>query len=491
METATQAAYPPLDRDVEVDVAVIGAGIAGVTTAFLLRRAGLEVALLDMSRVGAGVTGHTSAKVTSQHRLAYAAIESSFGSDGARDYATANEDALDRMDRWVRELGIDCDWERCPAYVYAETDDELAQLRDEHESAARAGLPSSLVEELDLPYPVAGALRFDDQAQFHPQRYVAGLAAAFASEGGRVYEHTRATGVEGSGRRRVVTGGGSIGADHVLLATHIPFLDSGLFFARTHPERSYVVAARVDQASLPHGMYINVSSPTRSLRTHPVGGERVLLVGGEGHKVGQDEDTPARYAALEEFARRHWKVRSVDWRWSSQDNMPVDGVPFVGRLRPDTDGLYVATGFRKWGLTNGTAAAVMLTDRILGRENPWAATFDSSRLKPLASATEFVKENLNVARRFVQDHLRSDDVSSLAPGEGGVVGRTAVSRTDDGELVAVSAVCTHLRCAVRWNQAERSWDCPCHGSRFDQRGRVLQGPATEDLAPREVPGEAR
>jgi glycine/D-amino acid oxidase-like deaminating enzyme/nitrite reductase/ring-hydroxylating ferredoxin subunit len=440
--------------------------------------------------VGRAARGHSAGQVTSKQQLIYASIESSFGADGARDYAIANQDALDRMGRWVTELGIDCAWEARPAYVYAETDDELGKLRGEHDAALRAGLPAAMQEDLDLPYPVAGALRFDDQAQFHPQRYLAGLAAAYVAEGGRLYEHTRATAVEGGPRRSVVTPGGAVGADHVFVATHIPFLDSGLFFARTHPERSYVIGVRVDQRSLPEGMYINASSPTRSLRTHPQGGGRVLLVGGEGHKVGQDEDTRERYARLEQFAREHWPVRSVDWRWSTQDNVPVDGVPFVGRLRPDTDGLYVATGFRKWGLTNGTAAAVMIADRILGRSNPWAATFDSSRLKPLASAGDFVKENVNVARRFVQDHLRSDDVSALAPGEGGVVGRTAVSRTDDGELVAVSAVCTHLRCAVRWNTAERTWDCPCHGSRFDQRGRVLQGPATEDLAPREAPGEA-
>ena len=474
IDTASETAFRPLDRDVEVDVAVVGAGITGVTAALLLRRAGLEVALVDRARVAHGVTGYTSAKVTSQHGLAYGRIESNFGEQGARNYAAAQQDALDRMSRWVEELGIDCDWERRPAFLYAASEEELGDIRDEAEAAVRAGLPMEMVDETDLPFPVAGAVRLGDQAQFHPQRYCAGLASAFAAEGGRVFENTLVTDVSGRGRRRVVAGGGSIGADHVFLATHIPFLDSGLYFARTHPERSYVVVARVDH-DLPEGMYINVGSPTRSIRAHPLGDERVLLVGGEGHKVGQDDDTRERYERLEAFAREHWAVRSVDWRFSTQDNMPVDGMPFVGKLRPDTDGLYVATGFRKWGLTNGTAAAVMISDRILGRANPWAETFDSTRLKPLASAGEFLRENVNVATQYARGYLVDDKV--------------AVSRDEDSTVHAVSAVCTHLGCIVRWNTAERSWDCPCHGSRFARDGSVLQGPATKPLEPKPVPDE--
>jgi Rieske Fe-S protein len=291
----------------------------------------------------------------------------------------------------------------------------------------------------------------------------------------------------------VETTGGMITAQHVVVATHFPFPDRGLFFARMHPERSYCVAASTGGAAV-GGMFISASPPTRSIRWHPVSGEELLIVGGEGHKVGQDGPTAERYGALEDFAREHFEAREFAYRWSTQDNLPADGVPFVGKLTPRSRGSYTATGFRKWGIAMGAASAEILTDAIVGRENPWTELFDTSRLNLRASVTDLVKENANAGFHFFADRLTRrdrDSAADLAPGEGRVVSRhgrqIAVSKDEEGVVHAVSARCTHLACIVAWNDAERTWDCPCHGSRFARDGSVLQGPAVNPLDHREAP----
>ena len=485
-------AYAALEEGLEVDVAVIGAGIAGVTTAFLLKRAGKTVALLDSGRILHGATGYTTAKVTAAHTTAYTTIARNFGDDGARTYAAANQAGLDTIARLVEELGVDCDLERRPNYVYCESAGERANVEDEVAAASRAGLDAKLVEDVPLPYPVECALRLDDQAQFHPRKYLLALAAAVDGDGSRVLELTRAVGVSGSGPQQVETNRGALRAQDVVVASHLPFLDRGLFFAKAHPERSYAVAARISAEQDPAGMYINVGSPTRSIRTARDDDGLLLLLGGEGHKTGEDHDTEARYRALEEFGQEHWQPAGFPYRWSTQDYVPLDGVPYVGRLTRRSAHVYVATAFKKWGMTNGTAAALILTDRILGRPNPWADLFDSKRLKPLASAPAFLKDNASVAKHFVGDRLRRGEGTgpeALAPGEGRLVragGRkTAAYRDEGGRLHLLSPVCTHLGCHVSWNPAERSWDCPCHGSRFSGEGRVIEGPATRDLARRD------
>jgi nitrite reductase/ring-hydroxylating ferredoxin subunit len=283
-----------------------------------------------------------------------------------------------------------------------------------------------------------------------------------------------------------------VSADQVVLATHMPFADRGLFFARTHPERSYSIAARVEGEG-PPGMHINIGSPTRSIRRHRQDGTTWVLVGGEGHKVGQDPDTPARYRALEAFAAEVFGATEVSHRWSTQDPVSVDRVPFVGPLAPGSRSLWVATGFSKWGIAAGVAAALMLSDRLQGRDNPWLPTFSSTRVK-LGQAPSLVKENLDVGVRFVRDHLARPERRSareLRPGEGAIVRRGSeklgVHRDEEGRLHAVSPVCTHLWCQVAWNPAERSWDCPCHGSRFGPDGRVIEGPAVRPLERRDPP----
>jgi glycine/D-amino acid oxidase-like deaminating enzyme len=432
---------PSLDRDIGVDVAVIGAGIVGLTTALLLEREGMTVAVLEMRHVGAGASGYNTAKVTSLHGLTYRQLASSLGRDKARMYGEANEAGIARVFDLAGELGIDCDLRRKPNYTYTEDAAELDKVREEADVAAELGLPAAFVEELDLPYAVAGAVRFGDQAEFHPVKYLDGLAGAL---NGTVYERTVATGI-GSGRVNTARGP-RVAAEHVVVATHLSFLDRGLYFARCHPERSYVVAGRVTER--PAGMYLSTESPAHSIRAH---GDW-LLVGGESHKTGQ-ADAAERYERLGAWARERFGLEP-ELRWATQDQMPVDGVPYVGRHDPVSSNLWVATGFKKWGLAMGTAAAELLATQIVGREHRWTELFDPNRIRARAGAPTFVKENANVAYHFVADRVRKRGAPR----------------------------CTHMGCLLDWNDAERTWDCPCHGSRFAESGEIIEGPAVRRLS---------
>jgi glycine/D-amino acid oxidase-like deaminating enzyme/nitrite reductase/ring-hydroxylating ferredoxin subunit len=489
LATSPQTAYPALARDVDVDVAVVGAGITGVTAALLLKQQGASVAVLEADGVCEGITGYTTAKVSSLQATTYTELVSNFGADGARVYAHANEAGLARIARFVDELEIDCDLRRKPNYTYAATAAGLRDVEREAEAARSAGLPVTFTDSLDLPYDIAGAVGLADQAEFHPRRYVLALAQRIPGDGSHLFERTRVTAVDQGSPCRVIAGDHTVTAGTVIVATGLPVLDRGLYFARASPVRSYIVAVQAPWR--PQAMYISAHQPTRSLRSHPVDGGELVLVGGESHKTGTD-DPVARYAQLEAFAREHFEVAEIPYRWSTQDYVPADGMPYVGRLWPFSDRILTATGFKKWGLANGTAAAIMLSDRVLGRDNPWSETFDSLRLTPRRSAPAVLKEGMQDGFYFFADRVRKRaPMDAVAPGEGRVVGsglgQTAVYRDESGTTHAVSARCTHLGCIVSWNGAERTWDCPCHGSRFGVDGQVVQGPAVAPLAPADPP----
>jgi glycine/D-amino acid oxidase-like deaminating enzyme/nitrite reductase/ring-hydroxylating ferredoxin subunit len=489
LESTADTDYPPLQGGISVDVAVIGAGMTGLTAATLLKRAGKTVAVIESKRIVRGATGYTTAKVTAGHGVIYGELEDNFGREGARIYAQANQAAVDRIVQLADEVGVDCDLERKANYVYAESKNEVQSIQQEVDAARRAGLDATFVDNTALPYEVAGAVRLDGQAQFHPRKYLLALAARIPGDGSHVFELTRALDVDEGESCDVKTNRGTLRARDVIVATHLPFLDRGLFFAKTYPHRSYAVAAPIEEAHAPDGMFINSGTPTRSVRTIRDGDRLLIQVGGNGHKAGQEEDTPKRYDDLDRFLREHWpEAGAIEYRWSTQDYMPLDNVPYIGRLRRGSRHLFTATGFRKWGMTNGTVAATILSDRILERENDWAQLFEAKRLKPRVSATKFVKEGASVGFQFVADRLSRADKGSpeeLGKREGAIVrvrGRKrAVYRDDDGALHVLSAVCRHLWCIVAWNPAERTWDCPCHGSRYTGEGRMIQGPTVEDL----------
>ncbi|MDP9068973.1 MAG: FAD-dependent oxidoreductase [Actinomycetota bacterium] len=488
-----ETSYRPVVGDHTVDVAIVGGGIFGITAAYLLKQEGRSVAVIEGDRIVRGVTGYTTAKITSSQSLIYSQLVKKVGEDGARTYGESNEAALAKIADLVTSLDIDCDFERQDNYVYTETDSELSSVQEEAEIAASLGLPSSFVSEGPLPFPIKGAVRFTNQAQFHPRKYLLALARLVEGGGSHIFERTKALDVDEGEPCRVVTERGTISATDVIVATNMPFLDRGLFFAKVHPHRSYVVAGYAEAASsAPPGMHISAESPTRSIRLIRDGERTLVMVGGEGHKTGEEPDTERCYERLEAYARERFGLTSIDYRWSTQDTVPVDQVPYIGRYTRSSEHLFTGTGFRKWGMTNGTLAAMLLTDRIMGRDNPWADLYDSKRINAPAAAKEFVKENVQVGMRWVVDRLQppGGSLDDLPAGEGTVIRRgpqpVAVYKNEDGTCRGLSAVCTHLACIVHWNTAEKSWDCPCHGSRFDLDGSVIQGPATKPLEPKEV-----
>jgi glycine/D-amino acid oxidase-like deaminating enzyme/nitrite reductase/ring-hydroxylating ferredoxin subunit len=499
LETTPETDYPALSDGVAVDVAVVGGGITGITAAILLKEAGKTVAVIESKRIVQGATGYTTAKVTAGHGASYAKIRKAFGEEGIRTYARANEAALDWIAKLIEANRIDCDFERRTNYVYAESEDEVSQLRQEAEVERQAGLATRLVDETPLPFAVAAALRLENQAQFHPRKYLLALAATIPGDGSHVFEQSRVHKVKHGEPCEVVADQGVVRANDVILATHLPILDSGLFFTKAYPHRSYAVAAPLASAPDPQGMYINSGTPTRSIRTLRDGDRVLIQVGGNGHKTGEEDDTPARYDQLEEFLREHWpEAGEVEHRWSTQDYMAHDSVPYVGRLRRSAKHLFAATGYSKWGMTNGTVAALILSDAILGRENPWAELYDSKRLLRRSALTSFLRENASAGVQFFSGRLSRADrtrVDEQRPSEGALIrlrGRkTAVYRDAERRLHGLSPVCRHLYCIVDWNAAERTWDCPCHGSRYAADGTAIQGPTTEDLKRRKLPDDLR
>ncbi|RYG22677.1 FAD-dependent oxidoreductase [bacterium] len=482
MATTPSTDFPPLQGEVTVDVAIIGGGLAGLTAATLLKAEGLTVAVLESDRVAAGVTGYTTAKVTSQHSLIYDHLIRHFGEDKARAYGAANEAAIEEIARLADQFGIDCDFTPTANYVYTEKAEEVETFRAEALAAQRCGLPAAFVEQTPLPFPVKAAVRFDNQARFHPRKYLLGLVRSLPANGSHVFENTRVIGLHGGEPCRVDTEQGNVNAKWVIVASHFPFNEKLFYALRMYQHRSYVLGVRLD-GPLPDGMFIS-TEPTRSIRPHVDENGEILMIGGEGHRTGEGGDTVERYLRLEQWARDHFPVRSIDYRWSTQDNKTLDRLPYIGRLMPTSDHVFVATGFAGWGMTNSTVSGMLLRDLILKRDNPWAETFDPNRMG-LEAASGSVKHIADVASHFVGDRHAEGDEETLQPGEGMIVdskdGKVAMYRSEDGTIRKLSPACTHMGCFVQWNNAEKSWDCPCHGSRFSTEGRVLEGPAIRPL----------
>lgn len=448
-----RAPSPALVEDVEVDLVVVGGGITGLTTALLSARDGASVVLLEGRRIGEGTTGYTTGKVTSQHSLHYARLIEWAGVERAREYADANQAGVELVARLADELAIDCSLTRADALVYTRSDRaaDLDRIRAEAAAAQRLGLPADLVHESDLPFAISAGVRFAHQVHLHPRRYLDGLAAAFVEAGGTIHEDTRVTRVaEERGRVLAETAGGTVRADHALEATLLPIGTLGGYFARARPSMSYGLAVRL-AGDAPLGMTISTDDPTRSTRPWPDGGPTGLIIVGNGHDVGAHVDTTERHADLERWARATFDVAEVAYRWSAHDYVTTDHVPYVGRALLH-EKLFVATGFGKWGLANGSIAGQLVADLIAGRDPRWLPVFDAQRIDGVRSVPGLAVANTKVAAELVTGEVRRD-----APR------------------------CSHLGCRLRWNVAEETWDCYCHGSRFASDGSVLMGPAVKPI----------
>jgi glycine/D-amino acid oxidase-like deaminating enzyme/nitrite reductase/ring-hydroxylating ferredoxin subunit len=481
--------YPALEEDLRVDLAIIGGGFAGLSAAYLLSGEGLRMAVLEAGRIAEGTTGHTTAKVTSQHELIYQKIRSKMSEEFARQYAEANESAIRMIEKTIGDNDIECDYLPQPAYIFTLRDGYRDKIREEAEIASSLGIKAAYVEELPLPFPIKAAVRFDGQAQFHPRKYLLPLAEKTVANGCPIFEQSRVVGIEEEDHGYLLTtdNGKKVKAGKVIIASHYPcYNKAGLYFTRLYSERSYIVAVKAKEKH-PGGMYITAEEPGRSLRSQSSGDGELLLVGGEHHKPGQGEDTVKHYEALADYAREHFTVEDIPYRWSAQDCVTLDDVPFVGRFAPDTPDLYIATGFGKWGMTNSMASAMLLKDLILKGESPWQDVYNPSRHTIAASAKTFVVEALNVAKELIKGKTAPlQEGAEIKPGEARVIEaegqRAGAYRDEQGALHIVNTTCTHMGCELNWNSAESSWDCPCHGSRFTYEGKILEGPAVKPLS---------
>jgi glycine/D-amino acid oxidase-like deaminating enzyme/nitrite reductase/ring-hydroxylating ferredoxin subunit len=496
MDTAAIPLETPLTERVTADVCIVGAGIAGMTTAYLLARAGKSVVVLDDGPIGGGMTGRTTAHLVNALDDRYFELERLHGEDGARLAAQSHTAAIDKVEEIVNEEKIACEFERLDGYLFVPPREAKKILDDELAAVHRAGLLD--IEKVErVPwdsYDTGPALRFPHQAQFHPLKYLAGLATAIKARGGRIYTESHAKNIEGGKQARVETNGkGVVTADAVVIATNSPVNDLIAIHTKQAGYQTYVIGARMPRGSVTRGLYWDTPDPYHYIRIETVGrganAYDVLIVGGEDHKTGQKDDAGKRFGALERWTRHRFPmIESIEYRWSGEVMEPIDGLAFIGRNPMDSKNVYIATGDSGNGMTHGTIAGILLTDMILGRKNEWESIYDPSRVT-LKALGEFAKENLNVAAQY-KDLIFGADVDSeteIKAGSGAVVSRglhkVAVYRDTEGVTHERSAVCRHLGCIVNWNTLENTWDCPCHGSRYDALGHVIQGPANSDLPP--------
>lgn len=474
---APRTAYPELAGEKECDVVIVGAGIVGLTSALSLLEAGKSVAVLEARRIGAQVTGRSSAKITAQHSLIYHHLIENVGRTMAAAYADANRTATARIRDWIEALGIDCDYETKSAFAYTCDPNRMADIQAEATAARELGFDAHVLDRAPLPFATAGTLEFPNQAQFNPARYLVGLAAAVHARGGQTYEWSRATTFERPDRWSVGTDKGQVIADQVVIATNITVKSPIGYANRTQPRSHAVMAFRTDHPETVDGMFISLDAPTHSLRTGHDAEGPLLLALGPRFDTGQDGDVASRFRELEAWTRAHLPVREVAWRWCNEDYDTADRMPYVGQPDPrEAPGFYVATGFNGWGISNGTAAGLTIAAEITIGAPRWGKLYDPTRPTP---------ENFHHSG---DSQSLIDDVARIAPGEGGVILRgdekIAVWRDEDGTLHGLSASCTHKGCTVTWNNADHTWDWPCHGSLFERDGTVIHGPARKPLSRR-------
>ncbi|HEV7680864.1 MAG TPA: FAD-dependent oxidoreductase [Pyrinomonadaceae bacterium] len=494
MDTTDVPAQSALAETTTADVCVVGAGITGMTTAYLLALEGKSVVVLDDGPIGGGMTGRTTAHLVNALDDRYFELERLHGEDGARLAAESHTAAIDKVEAIVKEAGIECEFERLDGYLFVPPRESQQVLDDELAAVHRAGLTG--IEKVErVPwdsYDTGPALRFPRQAQFHPLKYLTGLSKALHAKGSRIYTETHATAIEGGKQARIETSsGGVVTADAVVVATNSPVNDLIAIHTKQAAYQTYVIGARIPKGSVTRGLYWDTLDPYHYVRIETIGsGSKaydVLIVGGEDHKTGQQDDANKRFGALERWTRHRFPmVESIEYRWSGEVYEPIDGLAFIGRNPLDKRNVFIATGDSGNGMTHGTIAGILITDLIMDRKNPWESLYEPSRIT-LKSLSTFVKENLNVALQY-GDLVVAGDVESvdeIKPGAGAVISRglskVAVYRDPQGAIHERSAVCTHLGCIVKWNTGENTWDCPCHGSRFDCFGKVIQGPANSDL----------
>ena len=483
LESTSRTAFPQLDKDIDVEVAIVGGGITGITAAYALVKEGFDVAVIEASSLLSGTTGHTTAKISAQHGLIYDELINHFGMEQTKLYYQANMEARKFIEECIQLHGIECEFQTEDAYIYTNDQTEVTKLKKEAKAYEALGIDGGYIDKIPLTIPIIGAVVMKDQAQFHPLKYLDHLLKYIQEAGAQIYENTVAIDmVNGDPATVNIKNGAKVRAKYVISASHFPFHDGQAYFSRLYPKRSYVVAAKSAQ-TFPGGMYISAEKPTRSIRSVNINGEEALLVVGDGHKTGQGEPEIGHYEALEAFAKESFAAKEFLYRWSAQDLETPDKVPYIGRISEGNPNIFIASGYRKWGMSHGTAAGLLISDLIIGKENPYENLYIPTRFNADPSLKNIVKENLNVAAHLIGGKLERPDkeIKDIKEGEGAAItikGRRAGAyKTESGELFVVETTCTHMGCEVNWNSGDSTWDCPCHGSRFSYEGEVVEGPA--------------
>ncbi|HYB94028.1 MAG TPA: FAD-dependent oxidoreductase [Vicinamibacterales bacterium] len=492
LATAKLPSFSPLIEDVQADVCIVGAGIAGLTTAYLLTQLGKSVVVLDDGAIGSGMTRMTTAHLVNALDDRFFELERLHGERGSRLAAQSHTAAVDQIEMIVTNEQIACDFVRLDGYLFCAPEHDESYLDDELAAVHRAGLGEVVkVDKAPAPFETGPCLKFPRQAQFHPLKYLAGVAEAIERGGGRIFTGTHARNIQGGAQACVEAERGVVRARDIVVATNTPVNDRVVVHTKQAPYMTYVIGARVPRGSVPGILLWDTGDPYHYIRLQPgVDADHdLLIVGGEDHKSGQADDIEERHPRLEAWTReRYPSVTDIAYRWAGQVMEPVDGLAFIGHNPLDSDNVYMVSGDSGNGMTHGTLAGILLTDLILGRPNPWKTLYDPGRITLRASG-EFAKEAANMAAQYA-DWVTGGDVESadqIAKDSGAVLRKGALKvacyRDQTGALHERSAVCPHLGCIVQWNPAEKTWDCPCHGSRFDKFGEVINGPANDGLAP--------
>lgn len=502
--SAPSLGFESLNANLTTDVLVIGGGIAGLTTAYCLLKAGRKVVLLEDGHIGSGESGRTTAHITYALDDRYYDLEQIFGHEKTKLAARSHKEALQWIESVVKSENIDCKFMQVDGYLFLHETDEDKNLDKEYEATTNIGLPTSMVEQVPGIKGVPGrrAIRFPFQGQFHAMRYLNGLAHKILEMGGKIYTRTKATDITASGAK---ANGFQVDAKHIVVATNTPINDIVTMHTKQAPYRTYVIAGRVKKGSVPFALWWDTgnheskwpSYPYRYVRMETLNDEYdLMIIGGEDHKTGQadaeDLSEEMRYEKLEAWARLHFpQLQDIVHKWSGQVMEPVDCLGFIGK-NPGDENIYIITGDSGNGMTHGTLGGLIVSDLITGKKNPYTEIYDPARIS-LSTAKTFIVEQGNVVKQYF-DWLSTEeykDAESLPAGEGGIIGgplsKKAAFKDAEGNLNVFSAVCTHMGCVVQWNPDEKSFDCPCHGSRFDTDGKVINGPAIEDLPRIEKP----
>ncbi len=480
--------FDTLNKNLEADVCIIGAGIFGMTCGYYLSHLGFKVVLIDKNTL-AGTTSFTTGKITSQHDLFYSYLNTSYDIHFAKDYLEANEKAIKNIQDIIHKEQIDCDFEIQNSYVYTTKKEEVDLLEKELKVLETLGYPAKFTKHISLPFKVEGALCFNNQAKFNPLKYILGLSKTILEKNGQIYTNTIAIDIEKDKKDYAVytNNGNVIKAKHVIMATRYPFINvPGFYFSKLYQSTSYIIALDTKKDVL-EDMYINISSPIYSFRSAKFNGKDILLIASGNTKTGHDYPQENPYTTLKNFAKQYYPDCDVLYEWSSEDCISLDKLPYIGKYSNLLPNVYVGTGFKKWGMTLSNVAANLIVDEICERKNPYAYLFDSSRFGLFKNFDEVKNMVVDSTNSLLLNKLKSSDATleKIQTNSGDIIEldgkKIGIYRDKDNKIHAINPICTHLGCLLTWNDIDKTWDCPCHGSRYDALGKNLYGPAFKDL----------